>query len=94
VERPVKDYIDEAEVTALVHLARSGDREERSGGGHSGQVVRSLSRATGHSFEVVAAALVLGDVGLLFGLPPTTVDPALPRSHGDVRVLGSGEERR
>ncbi len=88
-------YIDEAKVAALVEAAHSGDREERADGGPSGAIVRSLARATGHNYETVATALVVGDVGALFNLPPANIaDLPLPRSHGDVRVIGSDEERR
>jgi hypothetical protein len=87
-------YINEAEVAALVNAARRGDREERSGSGLNGAVVRSLSRATGHNYETVATALVLEDAAALFNLPPTSIGGLpLPRLHGDVRALGD-EERR
>src|SRR5829696_6673867 len=92
VECPMKRWVDEALVAALVESARRGDREERASNGLSGATVRSLARATGQPIEVVALALATEDVGALWGLPPVDA-PADRELTGDLHAHGHEEKR-
>ncbi len=86
---------DEELVGLLVAAAETRDADvatEYVGDGRNVAVVRGLARATGHSLETVAWALVRQDVAALFGVPP--VEPTRRvELHGDVRapdVAGTG----